>query len=128
MGRPTDNPPRLLQAWIAEEAEDTVDVQVAVSVTYLDQAIHAARQGREPCIESYAVLRKSFVALYGEKDPRKGLALAAEAAAVARSCSPSLTGLAMLHVAEGHAMNGERHLCEAALSEAEAEIGENSAA
>ena len=98
------------------------------SVTYLDQAIHAARQAREPCIESYAVLRKSFVALYGKKDPRKGLALAAEAAAVARSCSPSLTGLAMLHVAEGHAMNGERHLCEAALSEAEAQIGENSAA
>ncbi|MBB2943273.1 DNA-binding XRE family transcriptional regulator [Actinoplanes lutulentus] len=93
-------------------------------VTYLDQAIHAARQAREPCNESYALLRKSFVALYGEKDPDKGRALATEAADVARSCSPSLTGLAMLHVAEGHAMSGNRTLCETALSEAGSQIGE----
>jgi DNA-binding XRE family transcriptional regulator len=91
--------------------------------TFLDQAIHAAQQAREPCSESHALLRKSFVALYGEKDPGKGGALARQAADVARSCSPSLTGLAMLHVAEGHAMSGNRQLCEAALGEAEAQIG-----
>lgn len=97
------------------------------ATTYLDQAIHAAQQAREPCIESYAVLRKSFVALYGKKDPTRGLALARDAATAARPCSPSLTGLAMLHVAEAHAMSSERELCEAALLEAEAQIGEASA-
>ncbi|MEU8238511.1 helix-turn-helix transcriptional regulator [Actinoplanes missouriensis] len=93
-------------------------------VAYLDQAIYAARQAREPCNESYALLRKSFVALYGEKNPDKGRSLADEAAAVARSHSPSLTGLAMLHVAEGYAMSGNRTLCETALLEAATQIGE----
>jgi DNA-binding XRE family transcriptional regulator len=92
-------------------------------MTFLDQAIHAAQQAHEPCNESYALLRKSFVSLYGEKDPGKGGALASQAAEVARSRSPSLNGLAMLHVAEGHAMTGNRQLCEAALGKAEAQIG-----
>lgn len=105
--------------WDVSQRRDHVE-----PVTYLDQAIQAAREAREPCLESYAVLRKSFVALYGEKDPLKGLALANESAAVAQPCSPSLIGLAKLHVAEGHAMSGELDLCEAALGEAEAQIGE----
>ncbi|HEX7662157.1 MAG TPA: helix-turn-helix transcriptional regulator [Pseudonocardiaceae bacterium] len=89
-------------------------------ITYLDEAINASRQVHEPCGESYAVLRKSYVALYSEKDPIKGLTLAQQAAEVAKLCSPSLTGLALLHVAEGHAMSGGRHACEDALKDAEA--------
>lgn len=88
-------------------------------ITYLNQAVYAARQGRDPCVESYAVLRKSFVALYGEKDPAKGLVLADEAAEIAKMCSPSLTGLALLHVAEGHAMSSNIKACEEALRKAE---------
>jgi transcriptional regulator with XRE-family HTH domain len=91
-------------------------------ITYLGQAVHAARQARDPCIESYAVLRKSFVALYGEKDPAKGLVLADEAAEIAKMCSPSLTGLALLHVAEGHAMSSNVKACEEALGKAEVEF------
>lgn len=98
------------------------------SISYLDQAIQAARQAGEPSIESYAVLRKSFVALYGEKDPEKGRALADKAAEVAATCSPSLTGLAMLHVAEAHAMSGDRWPCEKALSAAENHVSEVSVA
>lgn len=76
-------------------------------ITYLDEAVNAARQVHDPCAESYATLRKSFVALYGEKDPIKGVTLAQESAEVAKLCSPSLTGLAMLHVAEGYAMTND---------------------
>ncbi|WUI02886.1 helix-turn-helix domain-containing protein [Spirillospora sp. NBC_00431] len=92
-------------------------------VAYLDEAIAAARQARDACTEAYAVLRKSFVALYGDKDPHKGVALAAQAAEAAMPASPSLTGLSLLHVAEGYAMSGEVRACEEALKKAEAQLG-----
>lgn len=91
-------------------------------ITYLDEAVTAAQQIRDPCTEAYAILRKAFVALYGEKDPLKGLSLAQEAAQVARSASPSLTGLSLLHVAEGHAMSADLKACEHALQDAEAQF------
>lgn len=89
-------------------------------ITYLIQAINASRHARDPYAESYAVLRKSFVALYGEKDPDNGLALAQEAAEVAKLCSPSLAGLSFLHMAEGYAMRGDLTSCDDALKGAEA--------
>lgn len=91
-------------------------------ITYLDEAVTAAQQIHDPCTEAYAILRKAFVALYGEKDPLKGLGLAQEAAQVARSTSPSLTGLSLLHVAEGHAMAADLKACEHALQDAEAQF------
>ncbi|MBJ6647149.1 helix-turn-helix transcriptional regulator [Streptomyces sp. BSE7-9] len=91
-------------------------------IAYLDQAVIAARQARDPCAEAYATLRKSFVALYGEKDPRRGLSLAAQAAEVAMHASPSLAGLSLLHVAEGYAMTGDLTSCEDALRRAEAQF------
>jgi len=91
-------------------------------LAYFDQAVFAARQARDPLTEAYAVLRKGFVALYGEKDPAKGLNLADEAAEVARPCSPALTGLSLLHVAEGHAMAGARGEAETALGKAGAQF------
>jgi transcriptional regulator with XRE-family HTH domain len=94
----------------------------AAPITYLDEAMAAARQVRDPCIEAYAILRKSFVALYGEKEPRNGLALAEEAAEVAKRASPSLTGLSLLHVAEGYAMTGDLKSCEEALGNAKAQF------
>lgn len=90
----------------------------AETVAYLDQAIDASRQAHDPHAESYAMLRKSFVALYGERDPRTGRARAQQAADTARCCSPALEGLALLHVAESHAMNSETTLCEQALARA----------
>jgi len=91
-------------------------------VAYLNEAVTAARQVRDPYAEAYATLRKSFVALYGEKDPLKGATLAGQAAEVARSVSPSLTGLSLLHVAEGYAMSGDLKSCEEALTKAEAQL------
>lgn len=91
-------------------------------ITYLDEAVTAAQQIHDPCTEAYAILRKAFVALYGEKDPLKGLSLAQEAAQVARKASPSLTGLSLLHVAEGHAMSADLKACEHALQDAEAQF------
>jgi transcriptional regulator with XRE-family HTH domain len=46
------------------------------ALAYLDEAVAAARQVRDPAIEAYATLRKSFVALYGERDATKGVMLA----------------------------------------------------
>jgi tetratricopeptide (TPR) repeat protein len=47
------------------------------------------------------------------------LALAIQAAETARSTSPALTGLALLHVGDAHAMLGEANDCERALAEAQ---------
>ncbi|OOC54538.1 MULTISPECIES: helix-turn-helix domain-containing protein [Nocardiopsis] len=89
---------------------------------YLDEAIDAARQAREPTTEAYAALRKSFLALYGEKNAQEGAALARGAAEIAKPVSPALTGLSLLHVAEGHAMMGSLKACEDALAKAEAQF------
>jgi len=99
----------------------------AAPISYLDEAVTAARQVRDPCTEAYAILRKSFVALYSEKKPRSGLALAEEAAEVAKGASPSLTGLSLLHVAEGYAMIGDLKPCEEAMRNAEAQFDRVSA-
>jgi hypothetical protein len=86
---------------------------------YFQEAVDAARHVRDPSIEAYATLRMSYVALYGEKNPRRGATLAQQAADVATLVSPSLTGLSLLHVAEGRAMTGATTECEAALKKAE---------
>ncbi|MFC4591445.1 helix-turn-helix domain-containing protein [Sphaerisporangium corydalis] len=89
---------------------------------YLDEAVSAARHVGNASVESYATLRKSFVALYGEKNTMKGLALAQAAIQMAKFASPSLTGLSQLHVAEGYAMIGDLKECERALRKAEAQL------
>jgi tetratricopeptide (TPR) repeat protein len=104
--------------WDASQRRDHT-----TAIGYYDQAISAASQAGETTAEAYARLRKSYVALYGEQDPRAGLRLA-QAAGTLASNGPShaLPGLALLHVAEGHAMLGERRACEAALGAAEAHL------
>ncbi|MFJ8787367.1 helix-turn-helix transcriptional regulator [Streptomyces sp. NPDC102476] len=86
---------------------------------YFQEAVEAARHARDPSTESYATLRMAYVALYGEKNPVRGATLAEQAAEAAKLVSPSLTGLSLLHVAEGHAMTGATTECEAALRKAE---------
>ncbi|MDQ0776320.1 transcriptional regulator with XRE-family HTH domain [Streptomyces aurantiacus] len=88
-------------------------------LSYFQEAVDAARHVRDPSIEAYATLRMSYVALYGEKNPMRGVMLAQQAAEVAQLASPSLTGLSLLHVAEGYAMTGATTECEAALRKAE---------
>jgi hypothetical protein len=105
--------------WDASQRRDHT-----TALGYYDQAISAASQaGETTTAEAYARLRKSFVALYGEQDPRAGLRLAQEASTLASNgASHALPGLALLHVGEGHAMLGERKECEAALGAAEAHL------
>ncbi|MGW3569685.1 transcriptional regulator [Streptomyces sp. NPDC000941] len=91
----------------------------ATARIYFSQAIEAARQLHDPVAEGLAMLRTSFVALYGEKNPRDGLELAQRTAAATRGASHVLSGLAVLHAAEAHAMLQERRDCEKALTEAE---------
>jgi hypothetical protein len=87
--------------------------------TYFAQAAEAARELRDPVAEGLALLRTSFVALYGEKNPRAGLELAQRTADTVKDASHVLTGLAVLHMAEAFAMLQQRRDCEKALSNAE---------
>ncbi|WP_416982934.1 helix-turn-helix transcriptional regulator [Streptomyces sp. T028] len=91
-------------------------------LAYFQEAVEAARHVRDPSIEAYATLRMSYVALYGEKNPTRGVTLAQQAAEVAKLASPSLTGLSLLHVAEGYAMTDSFNDCEDALKKAEAQF------
>jgi transcriptional regulator with XRE-family HTH domain len=93
------------------------------AVAYFDQAIEAARQRGDNAADGLALLRKSFVALYGWRDPQAGLALIELATRAAEGTSQVLTGLAMLHAAEAHAMLGGRRDCEQALGAAGAQFG-----
>jgi transcriptional regulator with XRE-family HTH domain len=101
--------------WDASQRRDH-----ATAHMYLDQAVIAARQFRDPAAEGLALLRKSFVALYGQHDPRAGLDLTAQTAETTTGTSHVLTGLATLHAAEAHAMLGQQRSCEQALTRAEA--------
>jgi transcriptional regulator with XRE-family HTH domain len=92
------------------------------AVAYFDQAIHAAQERSDKAAEGLALLRKSFVALYGRRDPNAGLQLTRHTARTTADVSQVLTGLAMLHTAESHAMLGNRHECQQALGAADAQF------
>lgn len=99
--------------WDASQRRDH-----ATAHLYFDRAVNAARQLRDPTAEGLALLRKSFVALYGEHDPRTGLDLTARIAQTTMGSSHVVTGLALLHAAEAHAMLGQQRACEQALTSA----------
>jgi hypothetical protein len=65
------------------------------------------------------MLRKCFIALYGERDPEQGVRYAEQACEIAGLASASLTGLAWVHVAEGHALMHDLRASESALARAE---------
>jgi hypothetical protein len=94
------------------------------AVTCLDRAVIAARQAGDRVAEGRALLRKSYVALYGQKNPKDGLALASQAARTTGAVSRVLTGLAILHTAEAHAMLTDTRACEQEIAHAEAYLGQ----
>ena len=100
--------------WDASQRRDHASARL-----YFNQAVRAARQVRDPAVEGLALLRTAMIALYGESDPRAGLALAVRVAEKTERVSDVLTGLARLHEAEAHAMLGERSRCESALADAD---------
>lgn len=121
---------RVVTALLAAEAEAAILVgQLAwdasqrrehqAATLYFEQARTAGRQIHDPAIEGLALLRQSFVALYGERDPHSGLSLASRAAQTGGATSAVIAGLGLLHTAEAHAMLGQRRECELALAEAD---------
>ncbi|MFD8497765.1 helix-turn-helix domain-containing protein [Amycolatopsis sp. NPDC059657] len=100
--------------WDASQRRDHVNAR-----RYFDQAIRAAREVGDIAAEGHALLRTSYLALYGEKDPFAGLQLTNLTADTTHRTSHTLTGLALLHAAEANAMLGDTAACEAALSQAE---------
>lgn len=96
----------------------------ATARAYLGQAVEAAQQLRDPNAEGLALLRASYVALYGDKDPQTGFALAMRTAEATKNTSHVLAGLAVLHAGEAHAMLSQRRDCEQALIQAESHFGQ----
>jgi transcriptional regulator with XRE-family HTH domain len=105
--------------WDASQRRDC-----ATAITCLDRAVIAARQAGDRVAEGRALLRKSFVALYGHKNPHDGLALASHAAQTTGAVSQVLTGLAVLHTAEAHAMLTDTRACEQEIAQAETHLGQ----
>jgi transcriptional regulator with XRE-family HTH domain len=103
--------------WDASQRRDNT-----TTLTYFDAAIAAARQVRDDFVEAHAQLRKSYVALYGLRTPKDGLSLAKTAARTAKTSSPTLAGIALMHVGEAHAMLRETRSCEKALGAAQAQF------
>ena len=89
------------------------------AIAYFEQAVHAARLRGDKAAEGLALLRTSFVALYGQRNPDAGLSITRHAAATAGGASQVLTGLATLHSAEAHARLGDRRSCEQDLGAAD---------
>ena len=100
--------------WDASQRRDHASAR-----SYLDQAIEAARQVRDPATEGLALLRKAMISLYGEHQPAAGLALAEQTKETTLRASDVLTGLAELHAAEAHAMLGDLAACEQELAAAD---------
>jgi transcriptional regulator with XRE-family HTH domain len=92
------------------------------AVSYFDRAVQAAQERGDKATEGLALLRKSFVALYGWRDPKAGLTLTQRTAETTAGASHVLTGLAVLHMAESHAMLGNGRDCETALDRARDEF------
>lgn len=109
--------------WDASQRRDHASAHV-----YLDRAMSAASQAGYLALEGLALLRKSMVALYGERNPAEGMTIALQSAETTKRASSVLTGLAILHMAEGHAMLGDVSSCERALANAESEFGRVNAA
>ena len=107
--------------WDASQRRDH-----ATALTYYDQAVTAARSRGDRTAEGLALLRTSMVALYGQKEPAAGLDVCERATGVAATVSGVITGLAVLHTAEAHAMLGDRRSCEQALAAADGLLTETS--
>jgi hypothetical protein len=104
--------------WDASQRRDHASARV-----YLDRAISAAGRCGHAAVEGLALLRKSMVALYGERNPADGLGTALQAVDASKRVSSVLAGLAMLHVAESYAMLREVASCERALHDADSQFG-----
>ncbi|MFI1864838.1 helix-turn-helix transcriptional regulator [Streptomyces jumonjinensis] len=119
---------RLLQAdaatlmgqlvWDASQRHD-----LATARGYYDQAVEISRYVRDHAAEGHALLRTSYIALYGVKDARAGLDLVLRAEERAGAASDAVAGLSALHAAEAYAMLGQVEECERALVRAEFRLG-----
>lgn len=86
---------------------------------YFGQSARAASRARDKVGEASAWLRTCYVALYSDKAPVDGLALARRAADVAARSSKVLAGLGLLHAAEALGMLGSAREATRALGAAE---------
>jgi transcriptional regulator with XRE-family HTH domain len=99
--------------WDASQRRDN-----AASNAYLAEAVSAARQIGDVVVEAHAQLRRSYLALYGVRNPAAGLALALRSAATSSADSHVIAGLAHLHAAEACAMMTDVAGCDSALAAA----------
>lgn len=81
-----------------------------------------ARRCHDPALEARALLRHSYLALYGKGDPSGGLSLTTRAADLARHASPAIQALADLHAGEAHAMLHDKEASHCSLLAGEQEL------
>jgi transcriptional regulator with XRE-family HTH domain len=105
--------------WDASQRRDHT-----AALAYYDQATAAARSRGDRAAEGLALLRTAMVALYGHKNPRAGLEICEHTADLAAAASSVISGLAVLHAAEAHAMLGDRRSCEQALAAADSQLAQ----
>jgi tetratricopeptide (TPR) repeat protein len=86
---------------------------------YFQQSAEAAARAGDRVVEASAWLRICYVALYSDKAPQDGLALARRTAEVAAKSSKVLAGLGLLHTAEALGMLGSAREAMRALADAE---------
>ncbi|MFB6551279.1 helix-turn-helix transcriptional regulator [Streptomyces sp. NPDC056405] len=103
--------------WDASQRRDHTTAK-----SYYERSALLARYLRDTTLEAHALLRTCYVALYGAHDAQSGLALAQRAADIAARTSPALSGLALLHAAEAHAMLRSARDCERVLASAERQL------
>jgi hypothetical protein len=116
----------MTDGWLGDE---TVGELIARARERLGKSQYALAEAlRDACARSDGVPDRSmvarFVALYGWRDPKAGLRLTQHTARLTAGVSQVLTGLAMLHTAESHAMLGDRHECEQTLEAADAQFAQ----
>lgn len=111
-----------LMGQLAWDASQRKDHQTASA--FFARAARAARDIDDPTAEGYALLRRAYVALYGERDAALGLKLTVQSAHKACRTSNVLSGIARLHSAEAHAMLGAADDCERMLDQAGERLAE----
>ncbi|MFD2794469.1 MULTISPECIES: hypothetical protein [Promicromonospora] len=100
--------------WDASARRDSVAPR-----RYFQQSAEAAARAGDRVAEASAWLRTCYVALYSDKAPQDGLALARRTADVAARSSKVLAGLGLLHAAEALGMLGSAREAMRALADAE---------
>ncbi|MFC1431027.1 helix-turn-helix domain-containing protein [Streptacidiphilus sp. N1-3] len=105
--------------WMAQESGDN-----RAALVWTEEAVKLAQSAGDRDLASYALVRRALISLYGA-DASETVGLAAQAQSSA--LPPRIRGLAAQREAQGHALAGDAHACEASLDRARTLLGSDDA-